>query len=116
MSCLSQMNRRKHVFDKHTPLTILNALVFGELLYCSNVWGNTKKSNVCKLQSIENFAARIATSPHKYDHITPVLRELKWLPVATTQLHLRNAMALKCLWLHPAYRSTFPPSSLSEEK
>ena len=38
-----------------------------------------------------------ATSTHKYDHITPVLKELKWLPVAT-QLYFRSAiMAFKCL-------------------
>ena len=55
------------------------------------------KSNISKLQSTQNFAARIATSSRKYDHITPVLKELKWLPVAI-QLYFRNAiMAFKCL-------------------
>ena len=49
---------------------------------------------------IQNFASRITTSTRKYDHITQVLKELKWLLVAT-QLYLRNAiMAFKCL----AYR------------
>ena len=52
---------------------------------------------VCRLQSIQNFATRITTGTRKYDHITPVLKELKWLPVAT-QLYFRNAiMAFKCL-------------------
>ena len=77
MSTLSQIGRTKHVFDKRTLLTIINALVFSKLFYCSNVWANTSKSNVSKLQSIQNFAARIATNTRKYDHITPVLKELK---------------------------------------
>ena len=97
MSCLGQINRTKHVFDKRTLLTIINALVFSKLFYCSNVWANTSKSNISKLQGIQNFAARIATGTRKYDHITPVLKELKWLPVAT-QLYFRSAiMAFKCL-------------------
>ena len=50
-----------------------------------------------KFKRIQNFAPRIATSMGTYDHITPVLKELKWLPVAT-QLYLRNAtMAFECL-------------------
>ena len=50
-----------------------------------------------KFKCIQNFAARIATSMRTYDHITPVLKERKWLPVAT-QLYFRNAiMAFKCL-------------------
>lgn len=97
MSCLGQISRTKHVFDKCTLLTIINTLVFSKLFYCSNVWANTSKSNINKLQGIQNFAARIATSTHKYDHITPVLKELKWLPVVT-QLYFRSAiMAYKCL-------------------
>ena len=94
MSCLSQISRAKHAFVKRTLLTIINVLVFSKLFYCSNAWANTSKSNISKLQSIQNFAARIATSTRKYDHITPLLKELKWLPVAT-QLYFRNAtMAL----------------------
>ena len=59
--------------------------------------GEYIKSNISKLQGIQNFAARIATGTRKYDHITPVLKELKWLPVAT-QLYFRSAiMAFKCL-------------------
>ena len=34
-----------------------------------------------KLQRAQNAAARIITGTRKYDHITPVLRELHWLPV-----------------------------------
>ena len=34
-----------------------------------------------KLQRVQNTAARILTGSRKYDHITPVLRQLHWLPV-----------------------------------
>ncbi len=34
-----------------------------------------------KLQYVQNLAARLLTSTHKFDHITPVLIKLHWLPV-----------------------------------
>ena len=92
MSCVCQISRTKHVFDKCTLLTIINALRLSKVFYCSNVWANASKLNVSKLQSIQNFAARIVTRTPKCDHITPVLKELKLLPV-----QCNAAMAFKCL-------------------
>jgi len=34
-----------------------------------------------RLQSVQNAAARIITSARRRDHITPILRQLHWLPV-----------------------------------
>jgi len=35
-----------------------------------------------KLQTMQNTAARVVTRSRKFDHITPVLNELHWLPMA----------------------------------
>lgn len=38
------------------------------------MWSNTsEKKNISKLQSVQNFAARIITKTRKFDHITPAL-------------------------------------------
>ena len=107
MSCLGQINRVKHVFDKRTLLTIINSLVFSKLFYCSNVWANTSKCNINKLQAVQNFACRIVSGARKYDHITSIRKELNWLPVAN-QLYYRSAiMAFKCMTGHaPEYLSS----------
>ena len=36
---------------------------------------------ITKLQRVQNAAARLRTLSRQYDHITPVLKELHWLPV-----------------------------------
>ena len=60
------------------------------------VWSNTT-SNVNKLQKVQNFAARIVSNTRKYDHITSVLKKLKWLPVKN-YLYYRDAiLAFKCM-------------------
>ena len=77
---LCQINRVKHILDKRTLTHIINALIFSRMYYCSSVWSNTAKKNITKLQGVQNFAARIVTGTRKYDHVTPVLQCLGWLP------------------------------------
>ena len=67
---LSQINRVCHLFTKDVLTVILNSLVFSKLFYCSTVWMGTSQHNICKLQLLQNFAARIITGKKKYDHIT----------------------------------------------
>ena len=76
---------------------IINSLVFSRLFYCSNVWSNTSKCNINKLQAVQNFACRIVSGVRKFDHVTPIRKELNWLSVPS-QLYYRNAtMAFKCM-------------------
>lgn len=101
---LCQINRIKHILDRQTLIIIINALVFSKLFYCSSVWANTSKKNLEKLQRVQNFAARIITGTRKHEHISPVLRELNWLPVHLTVQYRDTVMAFKCIkGLAPPY-------------
>ena len=76
MSSLAQINRAKHAFDKDLLITIIKGLFLSKRFYCSSVCrSNTSVTNINKLQAIQNFAAR------KFDHITPILKQLCWMPV-----------------------------------
>ena len=93
---LCQINRVKHLFDKHTLVTIINYLVFSKLLYRSSVWAHTTKKNIELLQAVQNFAARIVSGTRKFDHVTPILKQLQWLPIIK-QLAVRDpTMVFKC--------------------
>ena len=91
MSRLGQINRVKHIFNKHALIIIINALVFSKLFYCSSVWSNTTQTNLDKLQAVQNFACRILSGAKKFDHITPLLKDLRWLPIRQ-QLYFRFAV------------------------
>ena len=108
-SCFSklyQINRVRGSFDEDTLKLLITSLVFGKMLYCSTVWSNTSSGNINKLQSIQNFASKIVTNSKKYDHVTPLLRQLNWLPVKQ-MLYLKDAvMTYKCVYgLAPLYLS-----------
>ncbi|CAB4038293.1 Hypothetical predicted protein [Paramuricea clavata] len=81
MNSLCQINRVKKCFDKEALTLIVSALVMNKMFYCSTVWSNTSSTNIKKLQLVQNFACRIITNIGKFDHISPGLRELNWLPV-----------------------------------
>jgi hypothetical protein len=79
---LCQISRVRHLFNKEHIEAILNSLVFSKLYFSSTLWSNTTKRNVGKLQQVQNFAARIVDNKKKFEHITPTLKALKWLPVS----------------------------------
>ena len=70
--------------------------VFSKMLYCSSVWSNTTLQNINRLQSIQNFASKIVTNSRKFDHVTPLLRELNWLPVKEQLFSRDSVLTFKC--------------------
>ena len=97
IKALLQINGVRHLFSGEILVQIINSLVFSKLYYCSSVWASTSATNVKKIQCVQNFAARVITGTYKYEHITPSLKALKWLPV-TKELYLREAvMTFKCI-------------------
>jgi len=60
--------------------------------------------NLTKLQTVQNAAARVVTGTRKFDHITPVLRQLHWLPVCQRITFKLAMITFKCLHgLAPSY-------------
>ena len=104
---LCQISRVRLLFAKPVLSTILNSLIFSKLFYCSTVWADTSKENLQKLQLVQNFAARVLTDTKKFDHISPVLRELEW-PSIKDQLLVRDtSQAYKIVnGLAPMYLSS----------
>ena len=93
-SALGQISRVKHIFREDILVTIINSLVrFSKLHYCSSVWSNTSASNIRKLQGVQNFAARIVSGTRKFDHVSPALKDLRWIPVKShLYLIIRDAI------------------------
>ena len=97
ISTLAQIRQAKHALNFDLLVIIINALVFSKLYYCSSVWSNNSASNMQKLQLVQNFAAQIISGATKFEHITPSLKNLRWLPIKK-QVYLRDAIfAFKCM-------------------
>jgi hypothetical protein len=61
--------------------SLVNGLVPSCLDYCNDLLYGVPQSLMHTLQRVQNCAARIVTRRSRSDHISPVLRDLHWLPV-----------------------------------
>jgi hypothetical protein len=78
---LKNISRLRHFLDRVSLESVVHAFVTSKLDYCNSLLIGLPYSLLNRLQRIQNTAARIITATPKYEHITPVLRELHWLSV-----------------------------------
>jgi len=71
----------KQSIDSQTLKTIACAIVGAKLDYCNSILYGISVSNLNKLQRVQNMLARVVTGTRKFDHITPILKDLHWLPI-----------------------------------
>ena len=78
---LTNARRIRKYLDAKASKTLIHALVTGRIDYCNNILYGLPARELTKLQRLQNSVARIIFNIPKMSHITPVLRELHWLPV-----------------------------------
>jgi len=64
-----------------TARTLVQACIASRLDYCNAVLHGITDNLLQQLQFVQNAVARLVTHTGRCEHITPVLRELHWLPV-----------------------------------
>lgn len=64
-----------------TTKVLVHAFVTSKIDFCNSLLFGLPKHLIKGLQYVLNNAARVISQSKKYDHITPVLMELHWLPV-----------------------------------
>ncbi len=71
---------RKYLSKPQTE-TIVHAYITSKLDYCNSLLKGIPDYQIQRLQHVQNSAARIICGVRKYDHITPSLVDLHWLPI-----------------------------------
>ena len=83
-SCFMQIRNigkiRQYLTNDSTK-SLMNSLVTSRLDYCNSLLIGTPRYILNKLQNVQNTAARLISRTPRFSHITPVLKELHWLPV-----------------------------------
>ncbi len=60
---------------------LIHVFMSSRLDYCNALLGGCSARLINKLQLVKNAAARDLTRTRKYEHISPVLSTLHWLPI-----------------------------------
>ena len=78
---LWKINKIRNLLDQSSTEKLIHAFITSRLDYCNSLLFGLPMQEMNKLQIVQNSAARLVTLNKKYDHITPVLEKLHWLPV-----------------------------------
>ena len=68
--------------NEDAATSVATALVSARIDYCNSLLYGTSKSNIDKLQRLQNSLARAVMCTGKFGSITPVLAALHWLPIS----------------------------------
>ena len=99
MGTLLFLNRVKEKFETDTRRTVVQSLALSVINYCLPVYGTATATQLRRVQSLQNFAAKICVEGAKRsDHATPIIKQLEWLKidkkllfdVAITVFKIRN--------------------------
>ena len=105
--CYSHLRQIAHIrpfLTKEATETLVNSSVTSRLDYANSLLYGTPSYLTQKLQNIQNNAARLILGKRKFDHVTPLLIQLHWLPIDRRIEFKVNLLTFKALkGLAPQY-------------
>jgi len=110
-----QLRQLRLIRQSLTPVavkTLVHAFISSRLDYCNQLFVGVSGRLSDKLKSLQNAAARLVTGARKFDRITPVMRELHWLPVRQRLQFKTVVLVFKCIHGQaPVYLSEYCKST-----
>ena len=101
---LFNIGKIRNYITTHQAKSVVHAYVTSKLDLNNALLAGVPLTITSKLQQIQNAAAKLITRSKKYDHVTPILRELHWLPIHQRILFKLLLMTFKALnGIGPAY-------------
>ena len=80
---LHNIGKIRHLLTKDSTATLVHAFVTSKLDHGTSLLYYCPENKLTRAQKLQNTSARLIANTKKYDHITPVLIDLHWLPVHT---------------------------------
>ena len=81
---LRDLRRIRKFLGVETAILLANAMVSSRLDYCSSLLYGVSKSNIAKLQRVQNALCRIIFRLDKMSHVTPFLKRTPLAPNSTS--------------------------------
>jgi hypothetical protein len=108
-NCYFQLRRiatiRKFLTTDATA-KLVTSTILTRIDYCNSLLAGLPSSSISRLQRIQNSSVRLVLRKKKTDHITPLLKQLHWLPVSDRIIYKINTLTYKCIHgLAPNYLS-----------
>ena len=87
---LRKIGFNRAYFSNESTAKLVLSLFLSRLDYCNSTLSGLPSSSLNRLQKVQNNAARLALRKRKSDDVTPLLKQLHWLP---TKARIHNKIA-----------------------
>ena len=103
---LGRIRQIRKFLTEEATIIIIHAFITSKLDYLNILLYGLPDLQIQRLQRVQNCAARTIKMGRKYDHVTPLLKDLHWLPVRDRIKFKLLLLTFKCLnGLAPKYLS-----------
>ena len=104
----SKQDKKKYLTPRALK-TAVHALISSKLDYCKSILIGLPSSQIMRFQNIMNSSAWLISGVKKFEHTTPILKDLHWLPIEQCIQFKVLTMTFKALnGLTPQYLSDLP--------
>ena len=94
---LRNIARIRKYLSLQSAETLVHAFISSKLDNYNSLLYGLPKLLIDRLQAVQNASARLIMLSKKRDHITPILRQLHWLPISSRINFKIILLAFKCL-------------------
>ena len=95
---LYRLRRIKHYLTLEAKKLAVHALITSRLDFSNALLFGLPVHQIARLQAVQNAAARFITGTRKFDHITPSLVDLHWLPIPARIQFRILCLVYRCLF------------------
>jgi hypothetical protein len=78
---LHRIGKIRSLLSQKLTEKLIHAFVTSRLDYCNSLLCGIPHHQLDRIQAVQNAAARLVTRSRKFDHVTPVLKNLHWLRI-----------------------------------
>ena len=79
---LRRISSIRRFLSVQSTATLVHASITSRLDYCNSTLSGISSEQVARLQRVQNSAARLVLKKRKREHITPLFKQLHWLPIS----------------------------------
>lgn len=94
---LQNMYKIRKCITEDGAKIMVHSMITSKLDYCNAILYGLPDCDLNRLYSVQKLAARLITGTKKYDHISPVLEKLHWLPIKMRIEYKILLLVFKCL-------------------
>ena len=87
----------RHCLNRQSCETLIHAFVTSRLDFMNAILYGLPETLIAKLQRVQNAAARLLCGVQKFEHITPTLKSLHWLPIKQRIRYKICVLVFKCI-------------------